>query len=203
MFKERLSLILREKKRAQKLTQVELARRLNVTPASISDWKAGRAEPSISMLLNIAGVLKVSVGYLLGEPENPTETLQTWGAMRVIENFPAGTPTHEIDSFADTIMVPLEYLRPGHFAIKVSCDYVAPTILPGDIVITKPCLIPSNHKIVVTRDGLSDKVSLYRIRQSNTATMLIPDRPELDAILLADHPGIEIIGSIAVVYRKS
>lgn len=47
-------------------TQKDLARVLNVKPATISAWEVGRNEPSIEMLKQLADVLGVTFEHLAG-----------------------------------------------------------------------------------------------------------------------------------------
>ena len=47
-------------------SQVDLAKRLNVTKQSVSNWENDNIQPSIDMLMKLAGVFSVSADYLLG-----------------------------------------------------------------------------------------------------------------------------------------
>lgn len=51
---------------AQNISQVELARRLNVTKQSVSNWENDNIQPSIDTLIKIANCFGVSTDYLLG-----------------------------------------------------------------------------------------------------------------------------------------
>lgn len=48
------------------LSQIELAKKLNTSQNTISNYEAGNTQPSIEMLVNIANVLDVSLDYLCG-----------------------------------------------------------------------------------------------------------------------------------------
>ena len=48
------------------LTQTELARLLNTTQRTISNWESGRNEPPYEMLIKYAKHFKVSTDYILG-----------------------------------------------------------------------------------------------------------------------------------------
>ncbi|MBO5106580.1 MAG: helix-turn-helix transcriptional regulator [Clostridia bacterium] len=61
MLNERI----REIRLAKKMSQVELARLLNVTKQSVSNWENDNIQPSIEMLSKIADVLCVTTDYLL------------------------------------------------------------------------------------------------------------------------------------------
>jgi len=47
-------------------SQVDLARRLNVSKQTVSNWENGNIQPSIEMMVRLAGVFGVSTDYLLG-----------------------------------------------------------------------------------------------------------------------------------------
>lgn len=51
---------------AQNMSQVELARRLNVSKQSVSNWENDNIQPSIEMLIKIANCFSVSTDYILG-----------------------------------------------------------------------------------------------------------------------------------------
>ncbi len=63
-----------EAREALGLSTAQLARRLAVRTATLSGWEAGRAEPRANKLMMIAGVLNVSLSWLLtGRGESPAE----------------------------------------------------------------------------------------------------------------------------------
>jgi len=64
-----LSLHIQELRRARNISQVELAKALNVTKQSVSNWENSNILPSIDMLVNIAKFFSVSTDYLLGLDE--------------------------------------------------------------------------------------------------------------------------------------
>ena len=47
-------------------SQVDLAKMLHVTKQSVSNWENDNIQPSIEMLMKIAGLFSVSTDYLLG-----------------------------------------------------------------------------------------------------------------------------------------
>lgn len=55
------------------ILSVELAKELNVTKQSVSNWENDNIQPSVEMLEKIANVFSVSIDYLLGN--NPRECI--------------------------------------------------------------------------------------------------------------------------------
>ncbi len=52
-------------RRKKRVTQVELAKYLNVTPQAVSKWEKGLAYPEITLLVPIADYFLVTVDFLL------------------------------------------------------------------------------------------------------------------------------------------
>lgn len=64
-FCERLAVELK----ACGLTQKELAEKLNIDPANITNWKKGVNLPSLEVFFELCKLLDVSADYLLGLTE--------------------------------------------------------------------------------------------------------------------------------------
>ncbi|MBQ8891355.1 MAG: VanZ family protein [Bacilli bacterium] len=70
---EKISNLIKTKRKEKNLTQEELASRINVTEKAISRWETGRGTPDISLLVPLAKELDVSVSELLNGEENKNE----------------------------------------------------------------------------------------------------------------------------------
>lgn len=62
---------IRELRTACGWNQVELAKRLNISKQTVSNWENDNIQPSIEMLVRLADVFLVSTDYLLGREEIP------------------------------------------------------------------------------------------------------------------------------------
>ena len=63
---------IRALRQSRGMSQVELARLLDVTKQSVSNWENDNIQPSIEMLKKLAAVFSVSADYLLGMAEVQT-----------------------------------------------------------------------------------------------------------------------------------
>ena len=54
-----------ERRKAVKLTQLQLADRLNITDKAISKWERGIAMPDTSIMLQLCDILEINVNELL------------------------------------------------------------------------------------------------------------------------------------------
>ena len=58
-----------------KMTQIELAEKLNYSDKAVSKWERGESVPDISVLKQIADLFGVTVDYLLGRQDIEGSTL--------------------------------------------------------------------------------------------------------------------------------
>lgn len=57
--------ILRETRKIRGLTQIQMAKMLNISATGYGDYERGRTEPDLNTLRMISSVLQVSIDYLL------------------------------------------------------------------------------------------------------------------------------------------
>ena len=70
---EKISNLIKNKRKEKGLTQEELAEKINVTEKAISRWETGRGTPDISLLIPLSKTLGISVGELLNGKEDKGE----------------------------------------------------------------------------------------------------------------------------------
>lgn len=54
-----------ERRKEQKLTQMQLAEKLGITDRAVSKWETGKSLPDVSIMLELCGLLKITVNDLL------------------------------------------------------------------------------------------------------------------------------------------
>ncbi len=62
-----------ERRKAVKLTQMQLAEKLGITDRAVSKWETGRAMPDSSIMLELCAILEISVNELLSGEKFMTE----------------------------------------------------------------------------------------------------------------------------------
>jgi len=67
LYPATVSLRIRQKRELAGISQAQLAREANVTPAAISQIESGKRTPTVPVLHKIAKVLNVSLDYLIGQ----------------------------------------------------------------------------------------------------------------------------------------
>ena len=66
---QKIGKFIAEKRKQSKLTQLELAEKLNITDRAVSKWETGRSLPDSSIMLALCKELKISVNDLLNGEE--------------------------------------------------------------------------------------------------------------------------------------
>ncbi|MFD3012241.1 helix-turn-helix domain-containing protein [Streptococcus agalactiae] len=57
---------LKELRKEKKLTQTELASKLNISQKSYSNWETGKSEPNLENVVKLAKLFKTTTDFLLG-----------------------------------------------------------------------------------------------------------------------------------------
>ncbi len=68
----------------QNLSQREMAKKLNISQGTYNNWENGKTEPSISDLIEISKMFKVSVDYLIGNQEEEVSVKEDESTLRKI-----------------------------------------------------------------------------------------------------------------------
>ena len=89
-------------RKRRKISQQELAQKVEVTSGFLSQIENGKNMPSLITLKKLAGQLGVSVGYLLGEEEEKARLLVRAGARRRLDNLYGGKCSIEYLTDADS-----------------------------------------------------------------------------------------------------
>ena len=62
---------IKELRKKRKLSQRELAERINVSQQTVGSWETGRSEPNSDMMLRLSELFGVTLDYLLGKNQTP------------------------------------------------------------------------------------------------------------------------------------
>ena len=65
MNQEKIGKFISQCRKEQKLTQEQLAEKLNITYKAVSKWETGKGMPDSSIMLDLCNILKINVNELL------------------------------------------------------------------------------------------------------------------------------------------
>ncbi|MEJ5227226.1 XRE family transcriptional regulator [Thermodesulfovibrio sp.] len=185
-----------------KLTQVELAKRLNIAYQTLNKYEKGHRIPDSEILRRIAIETNCNPTWLLtGEGEmfqNPPvpEALPVQ-TVPVLGKVPAGFPEHVAEEVVDYIALP--NVPPNSYALIVKGDSMSPTIKDGDYILFVPITDIKNGDVVVVLNEWGETI-LKRFRKKDNEVFLTSDNPEYPVIKPNEH--YKIVGKVTKIWRE-
>ncbi|PTT49218.1 LexA family protein [Aeromonas sp. HMWF016] len=214
------------RRRAQKMSQDELARRIGITRVSISKWESGLNQPKGRYLNDLAAALGVTVEWLLtgegsapessGEPRIPgyhnVEPAVIYQGKRIpILSYVQAGNWREMCEQATAFDGNVEYVSAGGeigpygFGLWLRGDSMVPLFKEGDLIIVDPDESPLPGDYVVAKNGSNEATfKKYRPRgidESGQEVFELVPLNEDYPTMHSDRQHIQIIG-VMVEHRS-
>lgn len=143
---ETLGARVREARKEKRMTQQEMAGRMNVSVQSVSQWETDRTRPALARIFDIAEILGLTVEWLLGgegtkdAPQYDPGLIRTrlvrelrWQEIKKLGFFGSEMPPDE-DLEPESILAQMPAVR-ELFAVRVCEDDNSPQFGIGDLII--------------------------------------------------------------------
>ncbi len=206
---------LRELRKAQRLSQLDLAKYMNVQQSTISNWESERTEIDVESITKLAKLFHVSIDYLLGHTEVPLPN----GAQPISGEFIAlpviGTITAGYGGIAqeeytgEQLEIPREIL--AHYSpdelyvLTIKGNSMYPELLDGDrVLVYRVPSVDSGTVAVVLYNGDAATVKRVEYEQGKDYIDLVPRNPEYQTkrIKGSDLEQCRILGKVIYLFRK-
>lgn len=157
----------KELRQELKMTQDELAAKLDISKSAVSMYENGRRIPRYEDMEAIADLFNVDMEYLSGRSDMKHRPLYEAAAGQGIMN--DGFPTETVPIAPST----------DEHCIRVNGRSMEPTLLDGDVVIVKATSdIPNRNQIALVKvDG--NEATLKRVRIDDTGLWLLADNADV------------------------
>jgi len=191
------------------ISQTAAARKVGISPKTMSGYENGVSSPDYDTLLSIASLYDVTVDYLLGRSQTdflnvkdnviPYDNLVQ---LPVLGSIRAGQPIEMVNAQDGTELVESDLIR-GHdaFILRVQGNsMIGDNIHDGDrvVVIFTPDYSPADICVVAV-DG--HDATIKRVKCHNEVCVLVPSNPALEPMVYrADE--IHIIGVVVEVRHR-
>lgn len=174
---------LKELRKANHITQKEIADMFGISPSAVSFWESGKNNIDWRCATTLAEKFHVTPEYLLGETDIiDSASIQAPAAVRipVIGTIRAGIPLAAIEDIEDWEEIPADMAKKGEFvALRVKGDSMLPDIKDGDVAIIRRQESIENGQIAaVIVNG--DDATIKKVRLLPDGIML--DRSEYRSI---------------------
>lgn len=199
--------LLEEKKISAHKFEIECG----LSNASVQAWRNGRSKPSAKSLQKIADYFGVSIDYLYGIENNPSNVydVDSIASFEEIGSIRAGYGSLAIeDKTGKTVDIPVSMLngRPqsDYFVLRVKGNSMYPKLIEGDNILCLRCdSVDSGDYAVILYNGDEATVKQVRYVFGEDWLELIPTNPEYapKKIEGADLLQCKVIGKVIKLIR--
>ena len=182
-------------------SQEQLARKLNIKQASISNWESGKTTPETKNIVELANVLGVTTEALFSEePRRELDSIRiNRASVPIMGNIVCGqriTPDTTPEGYTDTP----EGIR-ADFALRCKGDSMEPTLKDGDLVLIRQQPEVENGQIAAVNIG--GETTLKHVYRQDGGLLLVADNPAYTPIFAPVSADEEIIiHGLAVGYTR-
>lgn len=197
---------IKEARKSAGLTQLELAKKTELSRSYIGDIEKDRYNPSVSTLQLIATATNTPLEDLLPS----TKTVSPTGRgvrIPVLGRVVAGIPIEAVEEILDYEEITPELAATGEFfALQVKGDSMEPTLRDGDVVIVKKQPTVDSGDIAIVLVNGND-ATVKEIKESPSGITLIGHNvavytPKFYSNREIEELPIQIIGKVVEMRRK-
>ena len=137
-------------------TQAALAERMGVEQPTIQRWEAGKREPDLGQLIQLAEILEVQPGALLGDGPVELPGAQAIRSFPLLGMVPAGNWREAVRRSSDSVPVPMADAPREGYALTVDGDSMDLHVPDGYTIVIDPNdldLFPKRLFVVMNGDG--------------------------------------------------
>ncbi len=187
------------------MTQVELAKKIDVARSTITQWETGWSSPRMGMVQKLAGVFGVTSAEMLAEPTDLSDSAMLPSDARpayapLLERVHAGDAC-EPDVIDDRIPIPYE-VREAHpcgYFLEVEGSCMSRVYPEGCHIYIDPRQQPRNGSVAVVSIDGADYV-MRRLYNTGRTVVLSPDSWDdcYEDIVITGEDGrtVEYVGTV-------
>jgi len=193
-----LGLRLKQLRKKHMLTQAQLAAKLQVTQQAVGKWETGRSLPEPALIMRLAFIFSVSIDYLLGQRELPSQDLagQQSVMLPVLGVVRAGYGNLAYEELIGYEPAHL-HTAEGFFYLLVQGDSMEPRIKDGDLALVNRRNVLENGDlgVIIYGDG---EASLKRFIRKGQAVVLQPFNSAYESLIISgpELDELHIVGKV-------
>lgn len=192
-------------RKLNKLTQADLANKLDVAPTAISAWEVGRNKPLMDKIEQMSTLFNVKKSDLLGdEIDTPTNLVPINRAsivsIPILGTIKCGQPILAEDNITGYREELSDRLPSGNlFYLRSQGDSMVPTIPEGSLVLIREQPTVEYGEVAAVLVNGDTEATLKRVKKQGDIVMLIADNPDYPPYIITDDNPARIIGKAVQV----
>lgn len=196
---------IKELRLSKAIKQVDFAKMLGVSQATVSGWESDKYQPDRDTLIKMASYFDVSVDYLIGN--SPIKKEKKKGVqVPVLGDVRAGYPMEAVENIIDYEEIDEETARRGEFfALRVKGDSMEPRFVEGDVVIVRKQETADSGDIVVALVN-GDSATIKKLKRHQNGITLMPTNPTYEPMYYSNEEIMElpvtILGKVVELRAK-
>ncbi|MEK1437230.1 helix-turn-helix domain-containing protein [Limosilactobacillus fermentum] len=186
---------LNELRKQQKISISELARKVDMSKSTVSQYFNGKLQFPLNRAHDFARVLGVTTDDLLGLDLSKVNPVNRLTKIPLLGTIACGDPILADENIAGYLSEPTDLLPSGKlFYLRAKGQSMEPTIKDGSLVLIKqqPCVEDGEIAAVLFTDD--NEATLKRIKRAGPTVILIPDNREYEPIIASDNNPVRILG---------
>lgn len=180
------------------LTQMELAKILNLAPTAVSAWERDANKPMMDKIVMMSELFEVPVTHffdLKDDESNIIEVSQRTVRIPILGEIACGDPILVEENYEDYRTVLEENLPAGDLVyLQAKGDSMSPTIPDGSMVLIRIQEEVENGEIAAVTFNINAFATLKRVKKQNGIIILMPDNPTHEPIVITKDNPVRIIG---------
>lgn len=191
-------------RKLNKLTQADLASKLDVAPTAISAWEVGRNKPLMDKIEMMSELFDIRKSDLLGDELLPNNLIMVDRAsvvrVPVLGTIKCGQPILAEENITGYREELSDRLPSGNlFYLKSQGDSMVPTIPEGSLVLIREQPTVEYGEVAAVLVNGDTEATLKRVKKQGDIVMLIADNPDYPPYVITKDNPARIIGKAVLV----
>lgn len=186
---------LNELRKQQKISISELARKVDMSKSTVSQYFNGKLQFPLNRAHDFARVLGVTTDDLLGLDLSKVNTVNRLTKIPLLGTIACGDPILADENISGYLSEPTDLLPSGKlFYLRAKGQSMEPTIKDGSLVLIRQQPDVEDGEIAAILFMDDDEATLKRIKRAGPTIILMPDNREYEPIIASDNNPVRILG---------
>ena len=186
---------LNELRKQQKISISELARKVDMSKSTVSQYFNGKLQFPLNRAHDFARVLGVTTDDLLGLDLSKVNPVNRLTKIPLLGTIACGDPILADENIAGYLSEPTDFLPSGKlFYLRAKGQSMDPTIKDGSLVLIRQQPDVEDGEIAAVLFTDDNEATLKRIKRAGPTVILMPDNREYEPIIASDNNPVRILG---------
>lgn len=186
---------LNELRKQQKISISELARKVDMSKSTVSQYFNGKLQFPLNRAHDFARALGVTTDDLLGLDLSKVNPINRLTKIPLLGTIACGDPILADENISGYLSEPTDLLPSGKlFYLRAKGQSMEPTIKDGSLVLIRQQPDVEDGEIAAILFMDDNEATLKRIKRAGPTVILMPDNREYEPIIASNNNPVRILG---------